>query len=350
MVSKSDFVVLCGDAEETLKTLPDESVQCCITSPPYYGLRNYGIEGQVGAESSPEEYVERLVSVFREVKRVLKNDGTVWLNIGDTYNVPNYHKDEKICGTGKQGTNRGTYDGVVERRTAHCCKPKDMIGIPWMVAFALRNDGWYLRQDIIWAKSNGMPEPVTDRCVKSHEYIFLLSKSPQYLFNPLIEVATGYDGRKDTLMKGSAKYREGDYLLHGKANTASYRGHERWRFKTLDSGETVPIRTKRDVWNVPTGTYAGAHFATYPEELITPCVLAGTNEGDTVLDPFSGSGTTGIAAVRNGRKYLGIELNSEYIGISYDRFDETFNHKVVRGFTRDTSEGAFVKNNLLGED
>ena len=357
MVQKSDYKFLQGDALSVLKSMPDKSVQCCVTSPPYYGLRDYGtgtwvggdpncphyrtskysenditghkamgeqgqavgdaiyksvcplcgatrVDEQIGIEETPEEYVERLVEVFREVKRVLKDDGTLWVNIGDTYNTNSFHKT----------------------KTAKGCKPKDLIGVPWLLAFALRNDGWWLRQDIIWDRPNPMPESVKDRCTKAHEYIFLLSKSPTYLFNhdTMLEPAD-YDGRKDTVMKGSTKYKDSSYLQNGKTNSMSFNGHERWDFKKIDGyEEALPVRNRRDVWHIPVSSYSGAHFATYPEELVLPCILAGTNEGDTVLDPFNGSGTTGVVALKNGRKYVGIDLNSEYIKLSEERFDEVF--------------------------
>ena len=402
MVRKDDFVVLNGNSVDVLKTLPDKSVQCCVTSPPYYGLRDYGtgtwvggdpncphyrtskysenditghkamceegqavgdaiyksvcplcgatrVDEQIGIEETPEEYIERLVEVFREVKRVLKDDGTLWVNIGDTYNTNSYHKTKESNGYGKQGTNRGSYENTVDRPTAKCCKPKDLIGIPWMLAFALRSDGWYLRQDIIWYRRNPMPEPVRDRCTKAHEYIFLLSKSPTYLFNhdTMLEPAD-YDGRKDTVMKGSIKYKDSSYLQHGKTNSMSFNGHERWDFKKIDGyDEEIPVRNKRDVWDIPVSSYRGAHFATYPEELILPCILSGSNEGDTILDPFNGSGTTGICAIRNDRKYIGVDLNKEYVDLSYTRFDETFFRK--KTITEKTCEsGGLRKVDLLG--
>ena len=322
-----------GNNIEILKTLPDNSVNCCITSPPYYGLRDYGtakwIGGdpncphkrmskfsdktatghkqeelignvgdsiyksvcplcgavredlQVGLEESPEEYIKRLVAIFHEVKRVLKDDGTLWVNIGDTYNASSYKKDENSSGHGKQGTNKGSYENVVERPQAQNCKPKDMIGIPWMLAFALRDDGWYLRQDIIWAKPNPMPEPIKDRCVKSHEYIFLLSKKPHYYFD------------------------------YEKIQEVSVTEHEK--------------RNKRDVWSVIPSTYKGAHFATFPEELITPMILAGCPEGGVVLDPFMGSGTVGVVARRHNLNYIGCELNPEYIKLAEQRIKYTTN-------------------------
>lgn len=326
-----------GDALSVLKTLESESVQMCVTSPPYYGLRDYGVDGQIGLEDTPEQFIQSLVDVFREVRRVLKDDGTLWVNIGDSYagsgkgpagNLGKAHDERNM-----------TQSSVKQANVPAECKPKDLIGIPWMLAFALRADGWYLRQDIIWHKPNPMPESVKDRCTKSHEYIFLLSKSPKYYFDheAIQEIATRYDGRKDTLLKGSHKYENETYLPSG-VNTQSMakRGHERWKFKNLaEKGQTpntmhlrravgeadfvYPMRNKRDVWSVCTKPYSGAHFATYPEDLILPCILAGSKHGDTVLDPFNGAATTGVVCYKNGREYIGIELNPEYIKISEDR-------------------------------
>ena len=547
--------IIIGDCLESLEKLPSESVNCIITSPPYYGLRDYGTakwiggdpncphrrtskqsnktitghkrfeeiggigdaiyktvcpvcgavreDKQIGLEETPEEYIERLVKVFREAKRVLKDDGTLWLNIGDTYNVSSYHKDEKSSGKGKQGTNKGSYENVVERPKASNCKPKDLIGIPWMLAFALRSDGWYLRQDIIWHKPNPMPEPVKDRCVKSHEYIFLLSKKPHYYFDYQAiqeeakwkddrrngEGRISYDGKRmdggteqkaqqsfvcvtdkrnkrdvweedDYIVKirfGGNKYGDNDdphfaaksgkpwtpqhknlqyngqknhtmhekrlecnndeeYVVRNKrdvwnANSkyesleheASVRqginrerglniialrknlplqkefvafmrsrtsvDHldsetsiprttiEHW-FRNDESGFSYPtvddwleirsliddhseefseinkgmtevvyetdevgksnegMRNKRDVWSVTTKGVKEAHFATFPEDLIEPCILAGCPEDGTVLDPFCGSGTTGIVAVRNKRNFIGLELSPEYAKMS----------------------------------
>lgn len=266
--------VIQGDCLEVLKTLSDNSVDCCITSPPYYGLRDYGVDGQIGLEDTPKEYIQKLVEVFREVKRVLKKEGTLWLNIGDSY-----------CGTGSKGDYKDPKysDGrngqaVSLTQKIEGYKQKDLIGIPWMLAFALREDGWYLRQDIVWAKPNPMPEPVQDRCTKSHEYIFLLSKSPKYYFD------------HEAIQEDSV----------------SNVGNE-WH--------PTEKRNKRDVWMIPVQPTKEAHFATYPEKLVEPCLLAGCPEGGIVLDPFFGSGTTGRVATRFGRNYIGIELNPEYIEI-----------------------------------
>lgn len=331
--------ILQGDSLEVLKTLPDNIIDCCITSPPYYGLRDYGVEGQIGLEETPEKYIQKLVDVFHEVKRVLKDDGTLWVNIGDSYagGAGRWGGSDFI--SDKQTSNNGSLSQIsVSKKWQHkTIKSKDLIGIPWMLAFALRTDGWYLRQDIIWHKPNPMPESVKDRCTKSHEYIFLLSKSPHYYFDyeAIQEEATGYDGRKDTMHKGSNKYTQECMPGMQKQEMAS-RAHERWKFKNLqDKGQTTqtmherraegkqdilyPVRNKRDVWRVPTKPNKEAHFATFPEDLIRPCILAGCDVGGVVLDPFFGSGTTGMVAQKYNRNYLGIELNPEYISIANKR-------------------------------
>lgn len=270
--------VLQGDALERLRELPTESVHICVTSPPYYGLRDYGVDGQIGMEETPEQYVNRLVAVFREARRVLRTDGTLWLNIGDSYAGSGKGRmgDGSPCATGKQATNRGSLAGVLKKAPKGVCKPKDLLGVPWMLAFALRADGWYLRQDIIWHKTNSMPESVRDRCTKSHEYLFLLSKSPRYYFD--------VDAIKEPV------------------NTEYEKRYKRY----------TGLRHKRDVWTTTAGVYRGAHFAVFPEALVTPCILAGSPVGGTVLDPFAGSGTTGVVAKRLGRNFIGIEINPAY--------------------------------------
>ncbi|NLH78624.1 MAG: site-specific DNA-methyltransferase [Acidobacteria bacterium] len=315
--------ILNGDALEMLRTLPDESVNCCVTSPPYYGLRDYGAAGQIGLESTPEQYIERLVSVFREVRRVLRNDGTLWVNIGDSY----AGGGRGFGYGGKQDTNKGC-DGMPKSSIPLGLKPKDLIGIPWMLAFALRADGWYLRQDIIWAKPNPMPESVKDRCTKSHEYIFLLSKSARYYYDneAIMELATGFDGRKDTKYKGGPKDMAGG-------------AHERWQYKNLqpdgqqpntmhlnrlEGNEYMsPVRNKRDVWTITTKPYTEAHFATFPPELPRICILAGCPADGVVLDPFAGSGTTGAVALELGRRAVLIELNPKYVKLIERRTQTT---------------------------
>ena len=439
MFEINDYEILCGNAVDKLKELPDKSVQVCITSPPYYGLRDYGTgkwvggdpdcphrrmnkysektitgyaqeelrgnvgdaiyktvcplcgavreDAQIGLEETPEEYIDRLVAVFREVKRVLKDDGTLWVNIGDSYagGAGRWGGTDKL--SDMQGGNKGSLTQIpVAKKWEHpTIKPKDLIGIPWMLAFALRADGWYLRQDIIWHKPNPMPESVEDRCTKSHEYIFLLSKSPKYYFDyEAIEEPANYDGKTDTMLKGSNKYADGSYLPFDSPQSFASAGHERRKFKPATSikfggtkygdsddthfqtysgnawtpkykssagytdgfrtkncqydgqpantmhirreeglqDELYAVRRKRDVWSINVASYKGAHFATFPESLVEPCILAGSKENDTVLDPFSGSGTTGIVALKHSRKYIGVELNPDYVKLSEKRFDE----------------------------
>lgn len=269
--------VYLGDALEVVKTFPDESVNCVVTSPPYYALRDYGMNGQIGCEDTPEEYVSKLVLLFREAKRVLRADGTIWVNIGDTYYGGGKTSALSDSGAGnKQQGNKGSLSRVNlpnNRKRCGVYKPKDLIGVPWMLALAMRNDGWYLRQDIIWSKPNAMPESVTDRCTKSHEYIFLMSKSERYFFDAksISEPIAGASVQNLTEM-----------------------------------------RNKRDVWSVNTKPLKEAHFATFPPTLIQPCILAGCPEGGIVLDPFIGSGTTGLVARMLNRNFVGIELNPEY--------------------------------------
>ena len=335
-----DVQILEGNVLETLKQIEAGSVRTCVTSPPYYGLRSYLKKDdplkvhEIGSEKTPEEYVAKLVQVFREVWRALADDGTLWLNLGDTYASSWAAGRRSIIGNGSR-TNR------INRLTGDL-KEKDLIGIPWMVAFALRADGWYLRQDIIWHKPNPMPESVTDRCTKAHEYIFLLSKSRQYYFDQeAIEEAANYDGRNDTVMKGSEKYKDGEHLANGNANSLSVKGRERWKFKNLQreeegikphsmhkqraagEGEYLSaVRNKRSVWTVTTKPYKEAHFATFPPDLIEPCILAGSAKGDTVLDPFGGSGTTAAVALKHGRRAILCELNGEYIPLIQKRLSQ----------------------------
>ncbi len=319
-----------GDSLEVLKTFPDESIDCVITSPPYWGLRDYGVEGQLGLEKTPEEYVAKMVEVFQECKRVLKKEGTLWLNLGDSY-----------AGGGRGGDPKHKKGDNSAEATAESYKgipAKNLVGIPWRVAFALQADGWYLRQDIIWAKPNPMPESVTDRCTKSHEYIFLLTKSPKYYFDneAIKETATGYDGRKDIVMKGSKKYANG-FVPGQSAQNIAVKGHERWKKRKNDgtnyggngtglhghSGysniENPFVRNKRSVWTVSTKPFKEAHFATFPEDLIVPMILAGCPPKGIVLDIFMGAGTTAVVAKKLGRNYIGIELNKNYIDMANKR-------------------------------
>ena len=297
---EAGIVIFNADCREALAHLKENSVHCCVTSPPYFGLRDYGNEVQIGLEKTPEAYVGELVNVFREVRRVLRDDGTLWLNLGDSYagsgkgrNADGSHQEG-----GKQGTNTGTVIGSLVKTLAPDCKPKDLIGIPWRVAFALQADGWYLRQDIIWHKPNPMPESVRDRCTKAHEYIFLLSKSARYYFDS--------KAIAEPLAAGSdVEYRQ--KLRQGK----SYDAKEPYQ-KNFPASFNLETRNRRSVWTVATQPYSGAHFATFPPELIKPCIQAGCPSGGVVLDPFAGSGTTLQVARASGCDGIGIELNSEY--------------------------------------
>lgn len=310
------YYVRVGDCLESMKKLPDGCINTCVTSPPYFGLRDYGQDGQIGLEATPDEFVAALVAVFREVRRVLRDDGTLWLNLGDSYagsgkgrNADGSHQEG-----GKQGTSRGTIDGKLIKTHAPDCKPKDLIGIPWRVAFALQADGWYLRQDIIWYKPNPMPESVRDRCTKSHEYIFMLSKSPRYYYDhkAIKEPADPANHRKSAGIRRTAP---GSSDHGGRAN--GERSYE--------------TRNKRSVWSVTTRPYKGAHFATFPPDLIEPCILAGCPEGGTVLDPFGGSGTTAGVAVAHNRNAVICELSPEYAKLIPERVDWIKSYYLKRG-------------------
>ena len=338
--------IIQGDSLTILSSFPAESVDCCITSPPYWGLRDYGtanweggdencehtissgdldpkkagqqervtrgerskctkcgakrVDSQLGLEKTPEEYVANMVKVFAEVKRVLKKEGTLWLNLGDSYNSGTQFNNNE----GLEIAERYTETGLGKKWGGHRSilknlKPKDLVGIPWRVAFALQADGWYLRQDIIWAKPNPMPESVTDRCTKSHEYIFLMSKSPKYYFDneAIKEVAVAQEAR-------------------GGGNKAAGAGHNNLH----KSGDIAYLtRNRRSVWTISTKPFSEAHFATFPEDLIVPMVKAGCPLGGVVLDPFMGAGTTGLVARKLQRNYLGIELNPAYVEIAERR-------------------------------
>ena len=330
------FRILHGDSLCVLEKLPDDCVDMCVTSPPYWGLRDYHSgENEIGKEDTPQEYIKKMQDIFHEVKRVLKPTGTLWVNLGDSY------------------------------------KDKNLLGIPWRVAFALQDDGWILRSDIIWEKVNAMPQSVSDRCSCSHEYLFMFSKEPSgYFFDyEAIEEPANYDGRKATMLQGSTKYSEATILPEDKTHDMASRPHERCKWKSMpkfgvykypdaESGakstysgnewspkyknlmedekgqsnhsfhkrraeglpdEVYAVRRKRDVWSIPTKGYDGAHFATFPEKLVEPCILAGCPKHGIVLDCFSGAATTGVVAVKNHRRYLGIELNQDYIKLSKER-------------------------------
>lgn len=317
--------ILLGDALKQLQTLEAESVHTCVTSPPYYNLRDYGVTGQIGMEATPEEFVEKLVEVFREVRRVLRSDGTLWVNIGDCY----------ATRSGRQPpTNTRNSYGHTAKQTPQGYKYKDLIGVPWLLAFALRADGWYLRQDIIWSKSNCMPESVRDRCTKAHEYIFLLSKSPRYYFDaaaisePIAESSIKRCLQNIEAQKGSDRQ---PGKTNGRVKTVLPRfggvkygldGSKESRTKSGKQYIPTMRRNKRDVWAVSTAGFKGAHFAVFPEKLIEPCILAGCPEGGTVLDPFTGSGTTGVVAKRLRRNFVGVEINPEYCEIAQKRIAE----------------------------
>ena len=328
--------IITGEAAETLRLLPAACCSTCVTSPPYYGLRNYGAAGQIGLEETPDEYVEKLVEIFREVRRVLKDDGTLWLNVGDCY-----------AGSGKGRTSDGVYSqksksiesygqksGKLRRApaAAGAIKRKDLFGIPWLLAFALRADGWYLRADIIWEKPNAMPESAKDRPTRAHEYIFLLSKSEHYYYDAeaVKEPAVGFYNAAPAGSRGTARpnarrrgnsrtFRGGGAYTHDQAAENSARVER-------DSHGLTPNETgkrnRRTVWTIATRPYKGTHFATFPEELVRPCILAGSKPGGTVLDPFCGSGTTGAVAIQEGRDFIGIDINPEYIKLSEQRIGE----------------------------
>lgn len=280
-----------SEALATLKQMSNESINCVVTSPPYWGMRDYGVEGQIGLEKTPEVFVTKLTDIFREVRRVLRSDGTCWVNIGDTYwggkGASNYAFQERRTSKHIEGKQHNIRSGKGEMRPQdgrhQTIKPKDLVGIPWMLAFALRADGWWLRQDIIWAKPNPMPESVTDRCTKSHEHIFLLSKCSTYHFD------------NEAIKEDAALERRGD-----------------------KSGN----KNKRDVWSIVTENFSEAHFATYPQDLVKPCILAGCPAGGVVFDPFGGAMTTMLVARYLNRKGIAIELNAEYIEIGKRRISQ----------------------------
>jgi DNA modification methylase len=307
----SSVRILVGDCRATLGTLPDHSVQTCVTSPPYFGLRDYGMADQIGLEQTPDAFVEQLVSVFREVKRVLQDDGTLWLNLGDSYARNAGPEESKLAslhtmGVGQKKAHEMGAMRKGENRPPEGLKPKDLIGIPWRVAFALQADGWYLRQDIIWHKPNPMPESVKDRCTKAHEYLFLLSKSDRYYYDA-DAIA------EDVSDKTAWTYPQEDKAA-GNLHNRNGRGESTIRIRPEDGK-----RNRRSVWTVPTSPYKGAHFATFPPALIEPCILAGCPEGGVVLDPFGGAGTTGLVADRLGRDAVLCELNPTYAQMAADR-------------------------------
>jgi DNA modification methylase len=357
--------VITGDSLQVLKTLPDESIQCCVTSPPYWGLRDYGtakweggseecehkpdikpraerpnitnagigkgdylghspiykdtcgkcgairIDNQLGLESTPEEYVKKMVEIFREVRRVLRKDGTLWLNLGDSYCGGGRNQGNSIDNTNHVQLSNISSMHAGKSKIPNGLKPKDLVGIPWRVAFALQADGWYLRQDIIWYKPNPMPESVTDRCTKAHEYIFLMTKSGKYYYD------------NESVKEASAE----SSFKRWAQDIDSQKGSDRVPFKSNGNMKAVAVncekRNRRSVWTVTTKCYKDAHFATFPPDLIEPCILAGSKAGDTVLDPFAGSGTTLAVAIKHNRHSIGIELNPEYVKLIHKRLINT---------------------------
>jgi len=322
--------IITGDCRDVLKTLPDESVHCVVTSPPYWGLRDYGVAGQMGLESTPNDFIIGMLDVFEKVRRVLRSDGTLWLNLGDSYCSTDKWGGGVGGNTGKQtvAADGSVPSWAVRQRKAPIdgIKPKDLMGMPWRVALALQADGWYLRQDIIWSKPNPMPESVTDRCTKSHEYIFLLSKSDRYHFDQSAIAEPAAEATVSRLAQ-DIEAQEGSHRAHagGKTNGTmkavgkriKMDGHidrrkdgfnQRWDAQA----EPRITRNKRSVWEVGTAPFKDAHFATFPPALIEPCILAGCPRGGVVLDPFGGAGTTGLVADRLGRNAILIELNPAY--------------------------------------
>jgi DNA modification methylase len=323
--------VLEGDCRDVLKTLPDESVHCVVTSPPYWGLRDYGVAGQIGLEESPDTWLAAMVEVFEEVHRVLRADGTAWVNMGDSY-ATGTTSDRKPTARGKHGY---WENPAVNKRIdgrAYGLKPKDLVGIPWMLAFALRSAGWWLRQDIIWHKPNPMPESTQDRCTKAHEYIFLLSKSERYYYDiaavaePCVKGDDGSEyntGKTAEHQLGRSSDRPRKHRKPAGWDTgvgAHGSIHRDGRAEEIEYTETeATTRNKRSVWSIPTHGFPEAHFATFPPALIEPCILAGCPEGGTVLDPFGGAGTTGLVADRHHRDAILIELNPEYAAMARRR-------------------------------
>ena len=343
--------ILHGDALDVLRRLPAGLVHTCVTSPPYWGLRDYGVPQQIGLEETPAEYVIKLVRVFHEIRRVLRPDGTLWLNLGDSYagsgrglNADGTPSDRTQA---KQGTNRGSLLDLSNRLVAPGAtgrawvapaaglKPKDLVGIPWRVAFALQDDGWWLRCDIIWQKPNCMPESVSDRPTRSHEYLFLLSKRRQYYYDGdaiLEPYAPSSDVRYWQALRAGRSYAvKPPYRTNTPYAGAYKRGQGRVQSRGnhadgLVVGGARDGRNRRSVWTVPTHPYRGAHFATFPERLVEPCIRAGAPPGGIVLDPFLGSGTTAVVAQRLKRNYIGIELNLEYIRLARLRLEDRDAH------------------------
>lgn len=331
--------IICGDALEVLKTLPSESINCCVTSPPYFGLRDYGVDGQIGLEESIADYILKLVEIFREARRVLKKDGTLWVNIADSY--AGSGKSRNADGSVPKSINhckeqfvKGRISGMLYKAMTTEAKRKDLMGIPFLLALMLRCDGWYLRQDIIWNKPNPMPEAVKDRCTKAHEYIFLFSKSEKYYYDneSIKEQCVGFDKSSPRGSKGCKTANSG----RRKGNSKTFRGGGAYTnnksFENSVSAERsshgnqenpTGLKNRRSVWTIATQGLRGmkdeSHFATFPEKLAELCILAGCTEGGTVLDMFAGSGTTGLVAKKHNRNFIMIDINEKYCDLQRER-------------------------------
>jgi DNA modification methylase len=359
-------MILRGDVRQVLPTLAEQSVDCCVTSPPYFGLRDYDVDGQIGLEDTPAAFIDEMVAVFREVRRVLRDEGTLWLNLGDSYAgswgaQSREHAGKHAPNVSALSANQVKAAQIRESGTGSLArtpglKAKDLIGIPWRVAFALQADGWYLRQDIIWSKPNPMPESVTDRCTKAHEYLFMLSKSKRYYFDAeaikepmaasssLARLSQNVEGQNGSLRvpgktngpmkavraKGNRKtFRGGGVYTQGQ----SFANSSDAQNDSVGNGPNESgLRNRRSVWSVATMPFKEAHFATFPPKLIEPCVLAGCPTGGTVLDPFGGAGTTGMVADRLGRKSILIELNPEYADMAERRIAADHQKRVQEMF------------------
>lgn len=321
MSESKAWKIIEGNCIEGMKSMPEGCVHTCVTSPPYFGLRNYnGGTDEIGCESSPEEFVEKMVEVFREVRRVLRDDGTVWLNLGDSYASNGCYINswlEKEHNKDKKHLHTKNHDRYEDRKAfrggRYGIKAKDLMGVPWRVALALQADGWYLRQDIIWSKPNPMPESVEDRCTKSHEYIFLLTKQPKYYYD--------HEAIKEPMAESSVSRLQQNIQSQIGSTRANGGAKTNGNMKAVGDFSSG-LKNKRSVWSVTVKPFRGAHFATFPKELILPCVLAGSPKGGVVFDPFTGSGTTAVVALENGRSFIGCELNPDYIKIAENRITE----------------------------